>query len=106
MKTKKIKTKVKTIDINAKQWFDKVNGNSYFSVVVSINYGLPDVSYLKGHFQYGYGDCYRYAGIKLVQKQFPELKELQQYELTMQGIIIRSHIQTGCLKRDVVNYTR
>ena len=31
--------KIKTIDIQAKEWFDKVNGNSYFSANVTINYG-------------------------------------------------------------------
>jgi len=101
-----MKTKVKTIDINAKSWFDKVNGNSYFSVIVTINYGMKDVSYLKGHFQYGYGDCYRYEAFKLVQKQFPEFAKFNEFwYLQEQGIIVRSHIETGCLKRDVVNYT-
>ena len=106
MKTKKIKTTVKTIDISAKEWFDKVNGNSYFSVVATINYGLPDVSYLKGHFQYGYGDKYRCEALRLIREQFPELKDIDLWKFSDQGIIIRSHIQTGCLKRDVVNYTR
>ena len=29
-----------TIDINAKEWFDKVNGNSYFCGTITINYGM------------------------------------------------------------------
>ena len=32
--------KVKTIDIQAKEWFDKINGNSYFSAVITLNFGL------------------------------------------------------------------
>ena len=35
-------TTIKTIDIQAKEWFDKVNGNSYFSAIATINYGLQD----------------------------------------------------------------
>ena len=31
---------IKTIDVNCKEWFDKLNGNSYFAGTISINYGL------------------------------------------------------------------
>lgn len=34
--------KIKTIDITAKEWFDRVNGNSYHSVRTVINYGMKD----------------------------------------------------------------
>jgi hypothetical protein len=34
--------KVKTIDITAKEWFDKTFGNSYFSAQIILNYGLKD----------------------------------------------------------------
>ena len=32
--------KIKTLDITAKEWFDKVNGNSYFSAQVTVNFGM------------------------------------------------------------------
>jgi len=32
--------KIKTIDVNVKEWFDKVNGNSYFAGTVSLNFGM------------------------------------------------------------------
>ena len=35
-------TYIKTIDINAKEWRDKINGNSYFSAIITINYGLEN----------------------------------------------------------------
>jgi hypothetical protein len=34
--------KIKTIDITALEWFDKVNGNSYFSATVTLNFGMKD----------------------------------------------------------------
>mgnify|MGYP003649028512 CR=1 FL=1 len=52
------KLKVKTIDLQAKEWFDKINGNSYFSVQVTINFGLPTQKNVYVPFQYGYGDHY------------------------------------------------
>ena len=35
--------KLKTIDIQAKEWFDKANGNSYFSGEITLNFGMDDV---------------------------------------------------------------
>ena len=49
---------LKTIDIQAKEWFDKVNGNSYFSGIITLNFGFPDVETFIMSFQYGYGDQY------------------------------------------------
>jgi hypothetical protein len=51
--------KIKTIDITALDWFDKVNGNSYFAGTVSVNYGMKNAKVLKMPFQYGYGDHYK-----------------------------------------------
>ncbi len=50
---------VQSIDINAYEWFDKVNGNSYFSANVCINYGLKTEKNIVVPFQYGYGDHYK-----------------------------------------------
>ena len=46
---------MKTLDINSKTWFDKVNGNSYFASVITINYGMTNEQTFKLPFQYGYG---------------------------------------------------
>ena len=35
-------SQLKTIDINAKEWRDKINGNSYFSSDVTLNYGMEN----------------------------------------------------------------
>lgn len=53
-----LQSKVKTLDIQAKEWFDKVNGNSYFSAQVTINFGMADEKTIFVPFQYGYGDQY------------------------------------------------
>jgi len=31
---------MKTIDINAKEWFDKINGNSYFAGTITLDFGM------------------------------------------------------------------
>ena len=96
-----METTVKTIDINAKEWFDKIYGNSYFAAIVTINFGLEDQTEIKIPFDYGYGDYYKWKALKEVAKRHPEINGLLPYELRNNGIIIRSNIQTGCLKRDL-----
>lgn len=52
--------KVKSICVQAKEWFDKVNGNSYFSADIFVNgdivHRLP--------FEYGYSEYYLQAANK------------------------------------------
>jgi hypothetical protein len=60
--------KIKTIDIQAKEWFDKVNGNSYFSAITTINYGMEDAVQIKLPFQYGYGDHYQDMAFDALEK--------------------------------------
>ena len=42
----------KSIELNFKEWFDKKNGNSYFSGIICID----NKETIKVPFQYGYGD--------------------------------------------------
>ena len=49
-----MKKQIKYI-LHAKEWFDKVNGNSYFSARVT---RIKDGLVLPVQFQYGYGDHY------------------------------------------------
>lgn len=95
--------KVQTIDINAKEWFDKVNGNSYFAGSVTINYGQPDAEKINMPFQYGYGDSYQYAAMTLLkEKGYTEAKYM--HDLRDLNIIVRYNIQRGCKKRELMQY--
>ena len=35
-------TQIKTIDIDCKEWFDRINGNSYFAGTVTVNFQMED----------------------------------------------------------------
>jgi len=95
---------MKTIDINAKTWFDKVNGNSYFAALVTIDYSLPTQRTIKIPFQYGYGSQYEQAAKEaLIEAGLivnNGLSGLYSY-CKDNNIILRSHNQQNCLKRDV-----
>ena len=92
--------KILTLDINAKEWFDKINGNSYFSAEIVVNYGMNDSQTIKLPFQYGYGDHYQYMAIEELQKQgLTDKKYL--YDLRDNGIIVRTNMQRNCRKKDL-----
>ena len=95
---------MKTIDINAKEWFDKVNGNSYFAGTVTVDFGTPEEQTFNMPFQYGYGSQYEWKGFyTLINAGLlpEEWRSSPQWKAREAGIIIRSHIQTGCRKRDL-----
>jgi len=55
---------MKTLVIIAKEWFDRINGNSYFSARINVD----DKEQIILPFQYGYGDQYLHeAKMKLVE---------------------------------------
>jgi len=100
-------SQLKTIDINAKEWFDKINGNSYFSSDVTLNYGMNNQKTIKLPFQYGYGDQYIYSSLEKVKNLFPKSKWYKDkyfhiYDIQKEyKIIIRNSIKTNCLKREL-----
>jgi hypothetical protein len=93
---------MKTLDINARSWYDKVNGNSYFSAEIVLDYGTETDRRYFLPFQYGYGDHYQYETINELKRQ----KEIDN-KITMlyqlrdeQNVIVRaSKIDT--LKRNL-----
>lgn len=91
---------IKTIDVNAREWFDKTYGNSYFSAEVVINYGMSDAEKIVLPFQYGYGDHYQYAAVKaLKERGYTDAEQL--WQLSARGVITRANIQRNCKKRDL-----
>ena len=95
---------IKTIDVQAKQWFDKVYGNSYFSARVTVNYGLPGEFEIRVPYEYGYGNYYEYAALKALQDIGLLSGITALWQIKEKGIILRSSKQEGCLKRAVVQW--
>jgi len=96
---------MKTIDVNAKEWFDKVNGNSYFSMNITIDYGMKTERSFYVPIQYGYGDHYRHEAFreiqerKIIPKQNERLPYWQYY--ANKNIIARHYKQEKCPKREL-----
>lgn len=95
---------IKTIDINAKEWFDKVNGNSYFAAVVTINFGMADEKQIKVPFEYGYGEHYKDVSFNILCKEFGINTDLGYWQYCRDnGIILRANKQAKCKKSELKN---
>lgn len=96
--------KIKTIDIQAKEWFDKVNGNSYFAGEITLNFGMKSVQKYYMPYQYGYGSHY----IDMAKEQLNEMGLIKAGKMEAlwrycedNKIILRTSKQENCLKRDL-----
>lgn len=102
--------KIVTIDIIALEWFDKVNGNSYFSGTATTNFGMPDEREVKLPFQYGYGDHYKDMAMQALEDA-GIITDREHYEhgggerahtyCSRKGIILRSVKHENCKKREL-----
>jgi predicted Zn-dependent protease len=103
-------TTIKTIDIQAKEWFDKINGNSYFAGTITVNFGMPDAKTIIMPYQYGYGDHYVDMAAKALEENNIITDRTHHSNGSAQslwsycddkGIILRKSKQQGCKKRDL-----
>lgn len=103
---------IKTINISAYEWFDKVNGNSYFAANVCINAGLKSEQSIKIPFQYGYGDHFKYEAFKELEKA-GILKDVKKYDNGSQesfwqycerkNIVLTTRKYENCKKAELKN---
>ena len=89
---------LKTIDIEAKEWRDKINGNSYFSSDVTLNYGMDNQEIIKLPFQYGYGDHFKSVTLNTLCKKDNTSK------FSLYHDFIKWIDEKDCKKKDVLNW--
>jgi hypothetical protein len=88
---------INCINVAAKEWFDKINGNSYFSADVQVIYHNKQVKNFKIPFSYGYGDSYIFKALEILKNNNICFFD-NTYSLRDAGIIFISNIQRGCKK--------
>jgi hypothetical protein len=91
-----------TIDVIGKEWWDKVNGNSYFSARIVIDYGIATALGYCIPFQCGYENQYEAAALDLlITWGF-----IRRGHVTLrgacddQGIILRCVLHKKCNKKE------
>lgn len=98
--------KIKTVEVYAKQWFDKANGNSYFSAHVIVDRGTDTEKTLLVPFEYGYGSQYEYSAFQAIKNEYSVgLDETVPWKFYSNNGIFYVHVLTeNCKKRDVIAY--
>ena len=94
------RSEIKTIDINTKTWFDKINGNTYFAQEIVINYAQRNERRVINRFQYGYSSFRHFAFARIT-----EALGLRKPLGSVWGAklpIIRENLQRGCKKRELM----
>ena len=102
--------KIKTIDVDANEWFDKVNGNSYFSAVITLNFATKSEKNIDIPFEYGYGDHYiSVSNQYLIENKYIDGKRNENGSYTPlwqytrdNNIILRTNKKKNCLKRELL----
>ncbi len=93
--------KTNKLTVTAREWFDKVNGNSYFAALVTYN-----DKQIKIPFQYGYGDQYLTATANQLQLDGILPNDQTIYGLPRycreNNIEFHATIKRDCLKRNVM----
>lgn len=99
---------MKTLTVLAKEWFDKVNGNSYFSAEVLAD----NKRVLVIPFQYGYGDHYKTVAMRALMVA-GIFKDIEQYDnggmealwqyCKRHKIELLARKEENCKKRDLFN---
>ena len=95
--------KIKTIDVQAKQWRDRTYGNSYFAAQVTINFGTKTEKTFYVPFQYGYGSQYEWAAKQVLQNAglLPaDINGAVSRIARENNIILRTSLQENCKKSD------
>lgn len=96
---------IKTLDITAKEWFDKAYGNSYHSVQVVVNYKMKNEFSFSIPLTYGYGDHYEQSTWEaLIKLKVFSSKGAYFDKRRSNKITFNSSIETDHLKRDVKNF--
>jgi hypothetical protein len=97
---------IKTIDLQAKEWKHKAVGNSYFSAIITLNFGLKNEKNINIPFQYGYEEQYEF--VALHQLQCENLAPLKYSSLSIfcreHNIELRRSKKENCLKSEVKNF--
>ena len=79
----------RVIEINARQWFDKVNGNSYFAAYVTV-WNSPEyadnVTYILP-FQYGYDSQAKYTALRELLN-LGVISSEREHELRAAGVLV------------------
>ena len=94
--------KIKTIDIQANEYYDKKNGNSYFNADIILNYNTESQITIHLPMQYGYGEHYLYQSLnKLNELKLIDFNGPLWLYCQRNNITLRTNTKTGYKEREL-----
>ena len=85
-------SELQTVDVEALEWFDKINGNSYFAAIVTLNHGTETEEVIRLPFQYGYGLSFEWEAIRAICNHL--------------GIEMNNSLYSWCKNRNIILRSR
>jgi hypothetical protein len=93
----------KVVEIATREWFDKINGNSYWSAHATVTTTPQELGLTYVFtFTYGYGDHSTSAVLDTLAK-LGEIPSTHYRDLKNSGIMVISHKRTGCRKAELMH---
>lgn len=97
---------VEYVHIQARRWFQKSHGNTYFSLVVDVEIDGKLIEVVNVPFTYGYGDHYDTVALEEFKKAVNIDKELKEHSylsrtLKEAGITVYNHVSDVDRKKDL-----
>lgn len=98
--------KIQTLDLQVKRWWDKVNGNSYFSARLILDYGIKTEKTFFIPFQYGYGNFPEQKSLELLkEKGYVKPEKYSMWDFTKSENVIYRFIDHGfTLQKEVKHF--
>lgn len=101
-------SEIKTIDLQVKEWFDKINGNSYYAAIITINFNRKNEKTIKMAFRYGYGNHSEYEAFQAIKKElncFKKYKDNDSFLRVYKAENIDYYYtkEENCLKSELIN---
>ena len=97
---------LKNVHVETFEWFDRVNGNSYFANIVTVNLGLKNEFSFNMPFEYGYGNHSLDMACKALRTIKATDLNLYHWSVCQDNKINVKHVKhENCLKREVIAYS-
>lgn len=97
---------VECVHINARRWFQRSYGNTYFSLKVDVEVNGQIINIVNVPFEYGYGDHYDSVALKEFKEVVILDEKLEDYcylsrALRESGIVVYNHCSDVDRKKDL-----
>lgn len=89
--------------MQAKSWWDRTYGNTYFAGVVTVNYGMPSERTYKMPFQYGSNGMHTQKACEIINREYKKNYSSLWSGCEQDKIILRTNWSEGHKQKELKN---